>query len=334
MDFEVLMKKITLIGGSGFVGTYLSNYFYSNDIPFEIIDLKVSKQFPEYCKFGDVRAIETLHDTITGDLIIDLAAIHRDDVVDKNEYYNTNVVGARNIATVCSEKNISKIIFFSSVAVYGFTPIGTDENGNINPFNEYGKTKFQAEEIYRKLYLDNSNSLIIIRPTVIFGDGNRGNVYNLLYQIAFSRFIMIGSGKNKKSMAYIHNLVSFVDECIKDTKQYRIFNYVDTPDLDMNTLVECVRNTLKKKNNFKIRLPYYFGLFLAFIIDIFAICLRKRFPISRIRVKKFCSSSEFISAKNELNNFTAPYSLIEGLEKTTKNEFMSPDASQEVFYTE
>ena len=328
------MKKITLIGGSGFVGTNLSNYFYTHEIPFEIIDLKTSNQFPEYCKIGDVRAIETLRDSITGDIIIDLAAVHRDDVADKDEYYNTNVVGAKNIATVCNEKNISKIIFLSSVAVYGFAPIGTNENGKINPFNEYGKTKFQAEEEYRKLYFGKSNSLIIIRPTVIFGDGNRGNVYNLLNQIAFGRFIMIGSGKNKKSMAYIHNLVSFVHECIKDEKEYRIFNYVDTPDLDMNTLVECVRKTLKKKNNFRIRLPYYFGLFFAFIIDILSKILRKRFPISRIRVKKFCSSTEFTSSKNELNNFISPYSLIEGLENTITNEFINPSASQEIFYTE
>ena len=328
------MKKITLIGGAGFVGTNLSKYFYAHDIPFEIIDLKVSNQFPDYCKIGDVRNIETLRNSITGNIVIDLAAIHRDDVADKNEYYNTNVVGAKNIATVCSEKNISKIIFFSSVAVYGFAPIGTNENGKINPFNEYGKTKFQAEVEYRKLYLGKSNSLIIIRPTVIFGEGNRGNVYNLFYQIASGRFIMIGSGKNKKSMAYIHNLVSFVDECIKDDQKYRIFNYVDTPDLDINTLVECVRNTLKKKNNFRIRLPYHFGLFLAFIIDILSKILRKRFPISRIRVKKFCSSTEFTSSKNELNNFIPPYSLIEGIEKTIINEFIYPDINQEIFYTE
>ena len=209
------MKKITLIGGSGFVGTNLSNYLHSNEIPFEIIDLKISKQFPEYCKIGDVRAIETLRESITGDIIIDLAAVHRDDVADKDEYYNTNVIGAKNIATVCSEKNISKIIFFSSVAVYGFAPNGTNENGNINPFNEYGSTKYQAEQMYRELYLDTNNSLIIIRPTVIFGDGNRGNVYNLFHQIATGRFIMIGSGKNKKSMAYILNVVSFINECIK-----------------------------------------------------------------------------------------------------------------------
>ena len=66
--------KILVTGGAGFVGTNLSNYFYTHEIPFEIIDLKISNQFPDYCKIGDVRAIETLRDSITGDVIIDLAA--------------------------------------------------------------------------------------------------------------------------------------------------------------------------------------------------------------------------------------------------------------------
>ena len=54
------MKKITLIGGSGFVGTNLSNYLHLNNVPFEIIDLKMSNKFSEYCKIGDVRNIKTL----------------------------------------------------------------------------------------------------------------------------------------------------------------------------------------------------------------------------------------------------------------------------------
>ena len=52
-------------------------------------------------------------------------------------------------------------------------------------------------------------SLIIVRPTVIFGEGNRGNVFNLLNQIASGKFFMVGKGENKKSMAYIHNIVAF-----------------------------------------------------------------------------------------------------------------------------
>ena len=50
---------------------------------------------------------------------------------------------------VCEEKGIEKIIFTSSVAVYGFSKPQTDESGEINPFNDYGKSKFQAEQQYR-----------------------------------------------------------------------------------------------------------------------------------------------------------------------------------------
>jgi len=52
-----------------------------------------------------------------------------------------NVGGARNLCTVAHEKNIRTIVFTSTVAVYGFAPIGTDESGKIAPFNDYGRTK-------------------------------------------------------------------------------------------------------------------------------------------------------------------------------------------------
>ena len=76
--------------------------------------------------------------------------------------------GTENVVTICSEKEL-KIIFTSSVAVYGFAEPGTNESGNINPFNEYGQTKFYAEEKLRQWYSDGNNSLMIVRPTVIFG---------------------------------------------------------------------------------------------------------------------------------------------------------------------
>ena len=109
--------------------------------------------------------------------------------------------GAENVALVCEEKNIDKIVFTSTVAVYGFAAPGTDETGEINPFNEYGRTKFEAEEKLRAWHERGENSLIIVRPTVIFGEGNRGNVFNLLNQIASGQFLMVGRGENKKSMA-------------------------------------------------------------------------------------------------------------------------------------
>ena len=328
------IEKITVIGGSGFVGTNFCQHLADKQIPFEIIDIKQSRRFPEKCKIADVRDIESLRKTITGNVVVNLAAVHRDDVRDHSEYQRTNVDGAANVARTCSEKGIKKIIFTSTVAVYGFAEEGADENAPINPFNDYGKTKFAAEEILRDWQSKDSNSLMIIRPTVIFGEGNRGNVYNLLNQIASGKFMMIGGGANKKSMAYIGNVVAFLEQAVTSQKDYAVYNYVDTPDMDMNSLVQQVRKTLKGRDNIGLRLPYWLGLLLGYVADGVAKVTGKNLPVSSIRVKKFCATTAFHSAKSDLDGFEAPFTLQEGIDRTLDSEFINPDPKREIFFTE
>ena len=329
-----MAKKITVIGGSGFVGTNLCKQLSLKQQDFEIIDLKMSNQFPTKCKIADVRDVETLRTAITGDVVLNLAAVHRDDVRDKSEYQRTNVDGAENVALVCEEKGIDKIIFTSTVAVYGFAAPGTDEGGVINPFNEYGRTKFDAEEKFRAWHAKADNSLIIVRPTVIFGEGNRGNVFNLLNQIASGKFLMVGKGENKKSMAYIGNIVAFLETCIETEQTYGVYNYVDTPDLTMNELVSQVREKLKGKSGVGPRLPYWLGIILGYTADLVAKFTGKNLPVSSIRVKKFASSTEFRSAKTSLDQFIAPFSLSDGVQRTLQSEFIAPEPFREIFFTE
>ncbi len=275
-----------------------------------------------------------MRDTVSGDLVVNLAAVHRDDVDDRSQYYLTNVKGAENVATVCSEKLISKIVFTSSVAVYGFAEPGTDESGHINPFNEYGRTKFEAEEKLRDWHKKGSNSLIIVRPTVIFGEGNRGNVFNLLSQIASGNFLMVGKGQNKKSLAYIGNIVPFLEACITTKKNYCLFNYVDMPNLTMNDLVSHVRSVLKNKNNVGFRLPYIIGLAIGYTADLIAFITKKKLPVSSVRILKFVSSTEFRSSKETLDGFVAPFKLHDALQRTLHSEFINPDRERQIFYTE
>jgi nucleoside-diphosphate-sugar epimerase len=329
-----MAKKITVIGGSGFVGTNLCKQLASKQQDFEIIDLKMSNQFPEKCKIGDVRDIDTLRQTVSGDVVVNLAAVHRDDVRDKSEYQRTNVDGAENVAQVCEEKGVEKIVFTSTVAVYGFAEPGTDESGEISPFNEYGRTKFDAEEKLRAWQSKGQNALLIIRSTVIFGEGNRGNVFNLLNQIASGKFVMIGEGENKKSMAYIQNVVAFLETCIATDQKYGVYNYVDTPNLTMNTLVAQVRAKLKGKDGVGMRLPYWLGVIIGKMADVVSALTGKNLPVSLIRVKKFASSTEFKSGKSALDQFVPPFELSQGIERTLQSEFISPNPHQEIFYTE
>ena len=145
-------------------------------------------------------------------------------ILSKSLYDEVNVQGSENICRACSELGIHRIIFTSSVAVYGFAPVGTDESGEIKYFNDYGRTKFLAEEKYRNwLKADSSNSVTIIRPTVIFGEQNRGNVYNLLRQIAGGKFPMVGKGTNRKSMNYVENVAAFIQFCIENEEKLPCF---------------------------------------------------------------------------------------------------------------
>ena len=186
-------KNISILGGSGFIGSNLSASLSGSQMSFAIFDLHKSISFPDVSEIVDVRNISDVRNKLDGTVVVNLAAVHRDDISDPDEYYSTNVEGARVLCEVCDEKGINKIVFTSSVAVYGFAPPGTGEEGSIDPFNEYGRTKALAEDVYRR-WRDKdpkNRSLIIVRPTVVFGEGNRGNVYNLFNQINSGAFAMI-----------------------------------------------------------------------------------------------------------------------------------------------
>lgn len=329
-----MTKKITIIGGSGFVGTNLCRRLHDTGQSFEIVDLKKSRQFPELTKLADVRDLDSLRNAISGQVVINLAAVHRDDVRDIDEYRLTNVVGAENIIRVCAEKDIRKIIFTSTVAVYGFAEPGTNETGTVKPFNEYGRTKFAAEERFRRWQKSGPHCLLIVRPTVIFGEGNRGNVYNLLRQIASGKFIMVGDGKNKKSMAYVNNVVAFLEQCIATDLSYGLFNYVDGPDMSMNELVGLIRRSLLNKDGVGLRIPYVVGLAFGYTADLMAKIIGRTLPVSAIRVKKFTAFTQFESSRTKLDGFQPPFTLAEGLIRTLENEFLKPDPDQEIFYTE
>jgi len=330
-----MATKITITGGSGFIGTRLCQDLFDRHVNFEIIDLKPSLRFPERTKIADIRDINALRNSITGNIIVHLAAVHRDDVRDKSLYATTNVDGTRNLCTVAEDRKISKIIFTSTVAVYGFAAPGTGEDGAINPFNEYGRTKFAAERALSdwKHRGTTERTLVIVRPTVVFGEGNRGNVYNLLSQIASGRFVMVGPGTNRKSMAYVGNVSAFLRQATA-ASQSGLNNYVDTPDYDMNTLVSEVSKDLGINTKIGLSIPYGLGILFGSVADIYAYFSKSSLPISRIRVKKFCATTEFTSCKSGLENFSPPFTLKEGLARTLQSEFVSPDPSRAVFFTE
>lgn len=329
-------KKFTLIGGSGFVGSRLAKRLAENGEQFFIVDKVQSSAFPDLTKISDVRDIESLMENIPeSSIIFNLAAEHRDDVTPVSLYDDVNVGGAKNICEIARLKGIEKIIFTSTVAVYGFAPIGTDETGVIAPFNDYGRTKYEAEKIFISWQQEQpeNRTLVIIRPTVIFGEKNRGNVFNLLKQISSGRFLMVGDGENRKSMAYVENISAFLHYVTNFKSGIHTYNYVDKPDFTMNQLVMTVNRMLGREGIIKFRLPFSVGFAVGKIFDLFAWLTNKKFAVSSIRVKKFCSNSVYNSAVSE-SGFVPPVPMVAALEDTVKYEFLESHEGERVFYSE
>lgn len=327
---------LLITGGSGFIGTNLCQALQSAGESFRILDKRPSQVFPEKVSLADILDRDRLAQNITGDTIIHLAAEHRDDVRPISLYEQVNVEGTRNICRAATMRGINRIIFTSSVAVYGFAESGTGEEGPINPFNEYGRTKYAAEDVLRAWAAEDlaNRSLTIVRPTVVFGPGNRGNVYNLLRQIASGRFLMVGSGTNRKSLAYVENIVAFLCYAAKAGPGVHLYNYVDQPDQTMNDLVAHVRQTILGKPGIGPRIPYGLGLLLGYLADGVAQVTGKSLPISAIRVQKFTSNTAFASRAHAATGFVAPVPLAEGIARTLDAEFLNPLPDRPIFYTE
>jgi len=318
---RLALTSVAVLGGSGFIGTRLATLLTELHTPFRLGDLHRSESFPNQWTECDVRRQESLTGLVRGaSAIVNLAAAHRDDVRPLSLYQEINVDGATQVCRAARSAGVQRIVFTSSVAVYGFQPKPVDEGGPFEPFNEYGRTKLEAESVYRAwANEDPSRTLVIVRPTVVFGEGNRGNVFNLLSQIAAGRFLMVGTGKNIKSMSYVGNIAAFLVHALTLGPGTHIFNYADGPDMDTKTLVGFIRRCLNQKGRVP-RIPLAVAFAGAHLLDMIARLTGRTFPISAIRVRKFCESTQVRAGRILGTGFSPPFSLSEGLARTIQFE--------------
>lgn len=315
--------RVVILGGSGFIGTRLARRLLDAGHQVRIADVDPGTPLPELFVPADVRNLDDVVRACRGmDVIYNLAAEHDDDVWPVQRYYDTNLGGAENVCRAAGQLDVKRIVFTSTVAVYGLPDHETDETGAVAPFNDYGRSKLQAEEVFSRWHAEaEDRCLVTVRPTVIFGEGNRRNFHVLLTQIAGGRFVMVGHGRNKKSVGYVENCAAFLQYVLRYDSGRHTFNYVDKPDFDMNTLVPLLRSMLGKRTS-RIRLPYWLGFGLGLAFDVVAWITRKKLPVSAIRVKKFCGSTQFSARRALETGFVPPVTIEEGLRRTVQSEFL------------
>jgi nucleoside-diphosphate-sugar epimerase len=314
--------RIAVTGGSGFIGTKLVEDLIVGGHSVIIYDKIRSDRFAQQCTVADIRNRDQLTSVLSGcNAIYHLAAEHADNVQPKTLYRDVNVGGAENLVHAAKSNNINKIIFTSTVALYGLNVGIPDETSPACPFNPYGISKYGAELVLRKWAEQvQERTLVIVRPVVIFGEGNRGNVYNLLNQIAKRKFFMVGDGNNKKSMGYVCNISQFLIKTLDIEPGIYVYNYADKPDLTTNEIIAFACKAMEVMPP-ALRVPYWAGIIGGYFFDGLSKLTKKQYPISSIRIKKFCSNTQVNADRLKEIGFLAPYSIEEGLQRMIQKEF-------------
>lgn len=324
--------QVLVVGGSGFIGSRLIEVLTQQGHRVRNLDLRPSAGFGELTTLGDVRDISAVEQAADGcDAIVNLAAVHRDDVRPLSLYQSVNVDGAHAVAKAAEASGVGRIVFTSTVAVYGLDKHAPTEQSPVEPFNEYGRTKVEAEQALTAwAAADPARSLTIVRPSVVFGEGNRGNVYTLARQIATHRFLMVGNGRNRKSMGYVGNVAAFLARCLSDPAGVRVVNYADKPDLTTRDLVSVIRRQLRGRDGRVPPIPKAVGLIGGLAFDLAARVTGRTFPISAVRIRKFCAETTVDTSVVEASGFHRAYSLPEALRRTLDHEFPGGHVPAEV----
>lgn len=294
--------KLLLTGASGFVGKNLSDYLLDNS--FEIVSLKLRN--------SDWKR------NLKGDAIIHLAGKAHDtkNTSNPSEYFKVNTDLTSELFDAFLESNIKDFIYFSSVkAVADEVKTVLSEDVVPDPKTPYGKSKLKAEEYILSKKIPEGKRVFIIRPCMIHGPGNKGNL-NLLYNVVKKRVpYPLGAFHNERSFLGIDNLNFMIKEILQNKKiKSGVYNFSDDDVLSTNELVKIISAVLDKTNlNISVPKPVINGI--AKIGDVI------KFPLNSETIQKLTENYRVSNEKikKAIGIEKLPNTTKEGLERTIKS---------------
>lgn len=211
---------------------------------------------------------------------------------EKNDFYNVNVIGTRNLLSALDNQKITAFVFISSVSVYGLEQgINIDENSLLNGKSPYATSKIQAESLIQSWCHLHDVDYLILRLPLIVGKKPLGNLGKMISAIKHYRYFRIAKGEANKSMVLATDVAILINKWLHQSKRTSgIFNLTDGIHPSFFELEEGLKKTLNVKFIFSI--PTWLGILIGRIGDIF-----QWIPINSTTINKITSTFTFSDSK-------------------------------------
>ena len=326
------MKNIVIFGGAGFIGTFFARhlieeysvskvYLYDNELlskkEYEFRK-KMVESYPQITEIeGDVRTFINWIPEETVDLVANFAAVHREPGHEGYEYYESNLLGAENVCDWAERIGCNSMLFTSSIAPYGPSEEIRDEQSLPVPETAYGGSKLAAEKIHQIWQArDDQRQLVIVRPGVVFGPGEGGNVSRLIKAVRKRYFFYMGNRKTRKAGTYVKELCRAMMWVLNSekakTEGVSLFNMSMNPGPSIEEYVNSIARVLNKKIWIP-SVPSALLFVVAYAIELGAKPLGIKQPFSPVRIKKLIRSNNIMPTYLVENEYEYQYSLEEAL---------------------
>jgi nucleoside-diphosphate-sugar epimerase len=313
--------KILLTGSEGFVGGYLRKELERTGHVVYCIDRVEANRKKYFCFDLSNKTLSLAKKLMNEsfDLLIHLAAAKGDYNLNYDNFYRDNVTASQNLITLIKVLNIKSVIAYSTVSVYGHNNKIKSEEAELVPNNAYGTTKLESENIFIKWFnLDPiKNKLTILRPSVIYGEYNYANMYNLLEQLNKKFPVSVGNVDYVKSMVAVENIVDITMFCIDRLEGLQIYNCTDKPYPKLKEVIGYI-SEIEEFSSPKIFIPKWFAYLVGLFFEFISFIIRKDLGVTRERIYKFTMPTDYRSDKLESIGYIQRYSVKERIQNMAK----------------
>ena len=324
------MSSCVIFGGTGFIGCFFALHLI-NEQGFSKVYLydkeDIQDKNSEFRKKmivgnskiavikGDVEQYINWRPAEDVELIANFAAVHREPGHEAHEYYECNLLGAENVCDWAERVCCNRMIFSSSIAPYGPSEEVRDERSIPVPTTAYGGSKLAAEKIHQIWQArEQQRQLVIVRPGVVFGSGEGGNVSRLIKAVRKRYFFYMANRDTRKAGIYVKELCRAMMWVLNSEKAktdgVSLFNMSMNPGPSIEEYVNSIARIAKMKVWIP-SVPSILLFIIAYSIDFIAKPLGIKHPFSPVRIRKLIRSNNILPTYLVENGYDYKYTLDE-----------------------